>query len=83
MAYTSYINCSIPARVVMTAMPIFIDWLRNTKDAKDEHKTLNFLNWVVGYRKAKCFAELHKKEFTSEEVTVSLYRQKRCWEIEI
>ena len=55
----------------MTAIPIAIDWLRSTRDAKNEHHTLNFLNWVVGYRKSKCFAEVHKKEFSSEEVLIS------------
>jgi hypothetical protein len=40
----------------MAVLPIAIDWMRTARDSKNEHHTLNFLNWVVGYRKAKCFA---------------------------
>ena len=61
LAYSSYFNFSVPTRLMLTAMPIAIDWLRTTRDANNEQHSLNFLNWVVGYRKAKCFAEVHRK----------------------
>lgn len=68
-AFSSYFNFSIPTRVVLTIVPVAIDWLRVTRDPKNEQHSLDFLNWVVGYRQAKCFAERHHKEFQSEEVT--------------
>ncbi len=64
-AFSSYFSFSIPTRIVLTAVPVLIDWLRITRDPINEQHTLDFLNWVVGYRKAKCFSELHRKEFES------------------
>ena len=63
LAFSSYFNFSIPTRFVLTALPVFIDWIRITRDAKNEQHSLNFLNWVIGYRKAKCFAERHRGQF--------------------
>jgi hypothetical protein len=51
-------------------VPIAIGWLWRTTDARNEQRSLDFLKWVVGYRKAKCWAEVKRKEFESEEVTV-------------
>ena len=65
-AYSSYFAFTIPTRVVLTAVPIAVDWLRVLRDPKNEQHSLDFLNWVVGYRKAKCFVELHHKEFENE-----------------
>jgi hypothetical protein len=67
-AFSTYFNFSIPTRAVLSFVPIAIDWLRLTRDPINEQHTLNFLNWVVGYRKAKCFVEHHRKEFESPEV---------------
>ena len=64
--YSSYFNFSIPSRVVLSVFPILIDWARTTRDAVNEQHSLDFLNWVVDYRKAKCFAELHHAEFQNE-----------------
>lgn len=55
-------------RLVLVATPVIIDWVRISRDPINETKTLDFLNWVIGYRRARCFAELHKKDFSSEEV---------------
>jgi len=51
---------------VLSVVPAVIDWLRVTRDPKNEQRSLDFLNWVVGYRQAKCFAEIHHKQFSSE-----------------
>ena len=59
-AYSSYFAFTVPTRVVLAVVPIAVNWLWTTRDAKNEHHTLDFLNWVVGYRKAKCFAEYHR-----------------------
>lgn len=60
-AFSTYFNFSIPTRIVLSAVPVVIDWLRITRDPINEQHSLNFLNWVVGYRKAKCFIERHRK----------------------
>lgn len=55
LAYSSYFGFSIPTRVALTAVPIYINWLWDFSDPRDHHKSLEFLDWVVGYRKAKCW----------------------------
>ena len=67
-AFSTYFNFSIPTRIVLSAAPILIDWIRVTRDPINEQHSLNFLNWVVGYRKAKCFVERHRSEFSNPEV---------------
>jgi hypothetical protein len=79
-AFSTYFGFTVPTRLVLTAVPVAIDWLRTTRDAKNEHQVLAFLDWVVGYRKAKCFVELHRDRFIGEEVTLRLRRRARCWE---
>jgi hypothetical protein len=64
-AFSTYFNFSIPTRFVISVVPVALDWLRMTRDPINEQHSLNFLNWVVGYRKAKCFVERHRKEFES------------------
>lgn len=64
--FASYFTFSIPTRVMLTALPVVVDWIRLARDAHNEKHTLDFLNWVVDYRKAKCFAEIHRSEFQSE-----------------
>lgn len=55
-AYSTYFAFSVPTRIALTLVPVTLDWLRTTRDARNEHHTLEFLDWVIGYRKAKCFA---------------------------
>lgn len=47
--------------MMLTGLPLAIDWLSTTRDAKNEHEVLGLLEWVIGYRKAKCFVEVHQK----------------------
>jgi len=65
-AYSSYFAFTIPTRIVLPLVPIVIDWLWRSSDVRNEQKSLDFLRWVVGYRKAKCWAEVKHKEFESE-----------------
>jgi hypothetical protein len=62
-AYSTYFTFSVPTRIVLTAVPIAIDWLYRSTDVRNEQHSLDFLRWVVGYRKAKCWAESKRKEF--------------------
>ena len=64
-ALSSYFNFSVGVRLVLLASPVFIDWIRISRDPINEKRSVDFLNWVIGYRKARCFAELHKKKFNS------------------
>ena len=65
-AFTTVFNCTIPTRAVLTVLPIVIDYMRISSDAGNESRTADFLNWVVGYRKAKCFAERNRDMFVNE-----------------
>jgi hypothetical protein len=60
-AYSSYFGFTVPTRIVLSVVPIAIDWLWRSSDARNEQKSLDFLRWVVGYRKAKCWAEVNRK----------------------
>jgi hypothetical protein len=61
LGYSTYFGFTVPTRVVLTALPIVIDWIRIARDPVNEHHCLDFFNWVIGYRKAKSFIEIHKK----------------------
>lgn len=63
LAYSTYFNFSIPTRFVLTIVPVAIDWIWHTRDPINEQRSLDFLNWVVGYRKALCQAERRKTQF--------------------
>ena len=65
--YTTAINSTIPVRLTLFAIPVFLDYLRNTNDVRVEEKSMEFLDWVLGYRKAMAINERNKKMFQTEE----------------
>jgi hypothetical protein len=48
---------------MLTIVPVAIDWIWHTRDPINEQRSLDFLNWVVGYRKARCQIERNKAQF--------------------
>ena len=66
--FASISSFSIPARFTLLCMPVFIDFLRNSRDTKSEIKSAEFLDWVISYRKARSFNERHRHLFNNEEV---------------
>ena len=67
-AYAFVFNFSIPARSVFFAVPVVLDFIRLGSNALVESKSSEFLDWVVGYRKAKAWAERYRPVFHTEEV---------------
>ncbi len=65
-AYGSYFNFSVPTRLVLFAVPIFVNYLWRISDVKNQQNTLDFLNWVIEYRKARCYIERAKTQFNNE-----------------
>jgi hypothetical protein len=66
-AYTTVINSSIPVRLATFAIPVFLDYLRNTNDIRVEERSIEFLDWVLGYRKAMAINERNRALFQTEE----------------
>ena len=67
-AYASLFNFTIPSRAMLLVAPVFIDYLRISSDPFVEAKSAEFLEWVIGYRKAKCLAEKNRHTFVDNEV---------------
>ena len=65
-AFSTISNFSVPSRLVLFTVPVFIDILRRSRDTKSEIKTSEFLDWIISYRRARSFNERHKDLFTSE-----------------
>ena len=63
VAFGTFFNFSIPTRAYLFAVPLVFDIIRTSRDPTNEHNTLQFLDWVVGYRKSKCFNERNGKIF--------------------
>lgn len=61
----------------MTALPILTDFVRIARDPRNDQKCLEFLDWLIGYRKAKCLNEKWKPHFSSEEVKYLLMTDKK------
>lgn len=68
-AFTSYCNFSIQARLMLTFIPFAFDLYRNSRNPWSEIKSSEFLDWVIGYRKAKSFAERYHNLFKTTEVS--------------
>lgn len=64
--YASLFNFSIPMRSVLFIAPIVIDVFRRSSDSLVESKSSEFLDWVLGYRKAKTWAERYHHSFNTE-----------------
>jgi hypothetical protein len=67
-AYASLFNFTIPTRTMLLVAPIVIDYLRISSDPLVEAKSAEFLDWVIGYRKAKCWAEKNRHTFVDNDV---------------
>jgi len=46
--------------------PIVLDFFRRSSDCLVEAKSGEFLDWVIGYRKAKAWAERYHHSFHTE-----------------
>ena len=64
--WATLINSTIPTRLAFFAIPCFIDYLRISNDIRVEERSLEFLNWIVGYRRASAFNEKHRSLFQTE-----------------
>ena len=70
--YASLFNFTIPTRAMLFAVPLALDFFRLGSDCLVESRTSEFLDWVVGYRKAKAWAERYKPAFHDEQVTINI-----------
>ena len=68
--WTTAINASIPIRLAYFAVPTLLDYFRISTDLRVEHRSLEFLDWVIGYRRACAFNERIKGSFQTEEVRI-------------
>jgi hypothetical protein len=66
--YATVLNFTIPTRAVLLGIPLVLDFLRQTPDSLVESRTSEFLDWVIGYRKAKSWAERYRPLLNDEQV---------------
>lgn len=55
----------------MFTVPLVLDFFRIGSDSLVESKTSEFLDWVVGYRKARAWAERYRPIFHDEQVIIN------------
>jgi hypothetical protein len=83
-AYATVFNFTIPTRAVLLAVPLVLDFIRESPDSRVESKASEFLDWVIGYRKAKTWAERYRPAFNDEQVNILIKsRLKKLLEITI
>jgi hypothetical protein len=73
--FATIFNFTIPMRTMFLAVPILIDFFRISSDSLVEARTSEFLDWVIGYRKSKSFAERYRPIFHTDEVLFPLSKK--------
>jgi hypothetical protein len=53
---------------VALTFPSLFSFIRLSNDAKAEHHTGQFLDWVLEKRKAECFLELHRSKIGNSNI---------------
>ena len=56
----------------MFTVPVVLDIFRNGSNLKTEENSLQFLDWVIAYRRARAFNEIHRDTFRNQKVNNSL-----------
>ena len=53
---------------MLFAVPVVLDIFRNGKTIKTQENCVEFLDWVIAYRRARAFNEIHRDLFRNQQV---------------